>query len=236
MDENVFRFKEFEIQHFISTIKIGTDSVLLGAWVDVCKIGNILDIGTGCGLIALMLAQRSNAIIDAIDIDESCHNESKLNFAKSKWSNRLNSILCSLQEYSLICPQKYDLIVSNPPFYSDSLKSNNNKKNIARHNVTLTFDDIIKGASILLKNEGRLALILPYTEGRNFILEASKNGLFCIRKTNVRTTTKSETKRLLMEFSFDAKAVREDILTIYDSSKKYSVEYISLTKTFYLNM
>lgn len=214
-------------------MKVGTDGVLLGAWSKAIE-GNILDIGTGTGLIALMLAQRTQtALIDAIEIDKLASEETEKNFDNSDWKERLIRINSSIQNYH---PQKkYDIIVSNPPFFINATKAPEATRNNARHTDTLSFDELISSVKRLLANTGIFSLILPLNEANYFIKLALQSKLFLNRKCLVKPNPSKSAKRVLMEFSFSEKEIVEEELTIETENRhEYTKEYISLTKDFYL--
>jgi len=216
-------------------MKVGTDGVMLGAWANCKNTKNILDIGTGTGLIALMLAQMSNANIDAIEIDEVACRQAKENVDKSPWSDRINIINQSYQDFLKTAHKKYDLIVSNPPYFQNSLFAPNEKRTNARHNSNLELDDIINGAKKILNEEGVLSLILPYMEGNMFILKASEKGLYCIRQTKVLPKPNRDPKRLLLEFMKIKKPlIEQEIIIEINKRHEYSEAYKNLTKDFYL--
>ena len=217
-------------------MKVGTDGVLLGAWVDVNGSNHILDIGTGTGLIALMLAQRNkNAQIKTIDIDENCVLQAQQNVASSPFSKRIEIEHKSFQEYANESQQKFDLIVSNPPFFQNSLKSPNSSRNFARHDSTLSFIDIIAEGSLLLKDRGRLAFVLPYDFKQQVLDEALKANLVVHRMTNVFPLPHKPAKRLLIELGKDDAERVESNLTIELCRHCYSDEFMALTKEFYLD-
>ena len=233
-----FKFKQFTIQQERSAMKIGTDGVLLGAWVSLeGNLYSILDIGAGTGILALQMAQRSfTETIDAIEIDENAFEECVENFEASPWGDRLFCYHASAQEYAEEIDIKYDLIVSNPPFYNDEYKADNEARNTARFTETLPFQDLVIIVSKLLSDKGVFALILPRKEEAYFIKLASKVGLFPKRICRVKGNATSEVKRSLIEFSFQKKdAIFED-LTIEISRHHYTKEYQDLVKDFYLKM
>ena len=235
MPATTFQFKQFHVHHDQCAMKVGTDGVLLGSWVDIKNEKNILDIGTGTGLIALMMAQKSNARIDAIDIDVDAFQQARINVTHSPWLNRIQVYLCSLQYYALNPKFKYDLVVSNPPYFIDAAKSVTPARNVARHtDETLSFDDLISGAIQLLQPEGRFCLILPCKEEHIFFQKAFNKGLYCNRITRVKTKKEKQEKRLLMEFSFIKKPVRDELIIIQEDDLHFTSEYIELTKDYYL--
>ncbi|MFC2150997.1 tRNA1(Val) (adenine(37)-N6)-methyltransferase [Bacteroidota bacterium] len=235
MPNKYFKFKQFTIYQDKCAMKVGTDGVLLGAWAN-CEYGNeFLDIGTGTGLIALMLAQRSNATIDALEIDQSACVQANENVKESPWKERINVINNSIQEFTKSSIKKYDLIVSNPPYFQNSLFAPDEKRTDARHNSNLQYEDIINGAINLVKDDGRLSLILPYLEGNMFILKAVEYGLYCIRQTKVLPKPNREPKRLLLEFMKIKKPlIEQEIIIELNKRHEYSEAYKNLTKDFYL--
>jgi len=233
-----FKFKQFTIQQDRCAMKIGTDGVLLGAWVSlVNNPESILDIGAGTGIISLQLAQRSFAeTIEAIEIDEGAFEQSVENFETSPWGDRLFCYHASAQEFASEVEEEYDLIISNPPFYSDDYKSDNKSRNTARFTDSLPFRDLVIVAFQFLSEKGIFALILPRKEEENFISIASEVGLFPKRICRVKGTATSEVKRSLLEFSFEKNDVEIEELTIEISRHNYTKEYIELVKDFYLKM
>ncbi|OFX23535.1 MAG: tRNA (adenosine(37)-N6)-methyltransferase TrmM [Bacteroidetes bacterium GWA2_31_9b] len=235
MPNNYFKFKQFTIHQDKCAMKVGTDGVLLGAWVKCDEAATVLDIGTGTGLIALMIAQRSNALIDAIEIDADACVQAKENIDKSPWKNRINIINQPFQDYANDTDKKYDLIVSNPPYFQNSLNAPDEQRSKARHNKELELIEIISGASKLLSDNGTLSIILPYIEGVLFIANAAENGLYCVRQTNVLPKPKAATKRLLLEFQKTKKTVINQDLVIESGNRhEYSDSYKDLTRDFYL--
>ena len=201
----MFSFKQFNISQDRCAMKVGTDGVLLGAWAPIFhQPYNILDIGAGTGLIALMLAQRSSAEqIDAIEIDEDAYEQCVENFEKSNWNDRLFCYHAGLDEYTdeLFEEEEYDLIVSNPPFYSENYSSGDEKRDQARFQDALPFDELIESAQALLSNNGIFAVIIPYKEEERFIQLAKSIGLFLLKTTRVKGTIESENEfEMLKEF------------------------------------
>ena len=216
-------------------MKVGTDGVLLGAWANCENSKSILDIGTGTGLIALMLAQRSNAIIDAVEIDESACLQAKENVEKTTWKDSIQILNLPFQEFCRSTNAKYDLIVSNPPYFQNSLFAPDKKRTDARHNSNLELEELLDGALELLTEDGALSLILPYLEGNFFILKASEKNLYCTRQTKVLPKPGRESKRLLLEFMKIKKPlVEQEIIIELNKRHEYSDAYKNLTKEFYL--
>ena len=219
-------------------MKIGTDGVLLGAWVSLKNNPfSILDIGAGTGIIALQLAQRSHAeMIDALEIDENAYEQCVDNFENSQWGDRLFCYHASLEEFVEEIEDKYDLIISNPPFYSEDYKTSNEIRDIARFNDALPFDELIESASLLLSDEGVFAVIIPRKEEENFIKMALEVNLFPNRICRVRGTESSEEKRSMLEFSFEKISPKIENLTIETSRHNYTEDYKNLVQDFYLKM
>jgi len=208
-------------------MKVGTDGVFLGAWVSLSgKERTILDAGTGTGVIALMMAQRSSvASVFAIDIDPASIEEAAENFIASPWPERLSAKLCDFREWD----SPVDLIVCNPPFFTNALKAPQERRTLARHNDTLTHSDLVEGALRCLTADGRLAVVLPCDEASSLLKLAAGAGLFPARICNLRTSPGKAPKRTLLELSAKKTppAVPEEIVI-------ESEEYKSLTRDFYL--
>ena len=233
MPKSVFAFKQFRIKQDKRLMKVSTDSVLLGAWADTEKAKKILDIGTGTGIIALMLAQRSSAIIDAIDICPDACTQAKENFSKSKWEKRLNIHCIPLQK--LASKKKYDVIVSNPPFFPCPKTHIGKDGAQARFTHKLSLAELADGVVRLLSPKGSFYVILPIHEGAYFTNEAEKRKLFLTDYTWVKTTNRKRfPKRILMHFEFSAKQMQEDKLLIIQNDNRFTQEYKELTKDYYL--
>jgi tRNA1Val (adenine37-N6)-methyltransferase len=234
MANNYFNFKQFSICQDKSAFKVGTDGVLLGACADIEGVRSILDIGTGTGLISLMLAQRCPAEITAIEPDEGSFKQTCENVSRSLWPERIRVVHTTIQNFD---PEevKFDLIVTNPPYFIDSLKNPDPRKSAARHADSLTPDEILKGVLKFMNEDGSLQLILPYVEGNIFIAEASKYGLYCNSILKIRPLPSSEIRRLILKFSKIQKKPVESFLTIEHGRRhEFTQEYINLTKEFYL--
>ena len=220
-------------------MKIGTDGVLLGAWTPIENNPfSILDIGTGTGIIALMLAQRSSANqIDALEIDEDAFEQATDNFENSPWSDRLFCFHAGLDEFVEEPEDEYDLIVSNPPFYSEDYKSNNDQRNLARFQDAMPFEDLIEAAALLLSENGIFSVIIPFKEEESFSALAAAYELFPLKITHVKGSPTSQIKRSLLAFSRNkTQNFPIDELVIETERHIYTPDYIALTKDFYLKM
>jgi len=219
-------------------MKVGTDGVLLGAWAPVDhRPFSILDIGAGTGLIALMLAQRSHAEqIDGIEIDDDAYEQAVDNFENSPWGDRLFCYHAGLDEFMDEPEDEYDLIVSNPPFYTDGYFSGDEQRDKARFTESLPFEDLIEASALLLSEHGVLAVIIPFKEEEKLIALAKQNELYPFKITHVKGTPATEVKRSLIAFSRFKKETAIDELTIELERHKYTDEYILLTQDFYLKM
>jgi len=233
-----FQFKAFKIQHNQTAHKVGTDAVLLGAWTSLeHQPQHILDIGAGSGVLALMMAQRSNAeCIDAVEINPLAYEECVQNFEDSIWNDRLFCYHGDVQSLAQEPEMTYGLIVSNPPFFDTTEKSECKNRNQARTKETLTATDLIKSVKKMLKINGEFSVILPFYEHEKFIASAKTEGLFINRITQVKGHKKSSFKRSLMQFSLMEKAVKKNQLTLEISRHVYTDEYKALVKDFYLKL
>ncbi len=221
--------------HDKCAMKVGTDGILLGAWASAISPKTILDIGTGSGVIAIMMAQKFDAVIDAIEIEQDSFLQAEENIRNCKWYNRISIYNTSFQDFFKTSQTKYDLIVCNPPFFTNSLKSKGEGRTIARHNDSLPFRELIEGASKLLSEEGCFCVVLPIEDGANFVSIASTFGLNLVEQVNVKPNYEKPTKRLLLKFQFRNKSLTETTLCIEtDQRHHYSDDYKQLTSDFYL--
>lgn len=234
---NFFQFKQFRIVQERSAMKVGMDGVLLGSWTDASKAKRILDIGTGTGLIALMMAQKnSTAQIDAIEIDQEALNEAILNFQQSPWNDRIWVECSSFQDFAEQTDWKYDMIVSNPPFFAeDGLKAPVQKRAQARHSDSLPLSVLVSGASKVLTEKGRIALVLPIESLPEIEQVSASNKLFISRLCRVKPNPKKPDFRILIEMTNEECPIMEENLMIeFEKHHDYTPEYRELTKDFYL--
>jgi tRNA1Val (adenine37-N6)-methyltransferase len=236
---STFKFKQFSVQQDRCAMKIGTDAVLLGAW---CPIDNnpfsVLDIGAGTGILSLMLAQRSNAEqIDSIEIDEEAYEQCVENFENSTWSDRLFCFHAGLDEFVDEPEDEYDIIISNPPFYSEDYKTDSSQRNLARFQDALPFEDLIEATDLLLSENGIFAVIIPYKEEERFIDLCAEVELFPVKVTRIKGSHTTPIVRSLLAFKrYELSVLTADELVIEISRHEYTDDYINLTKDFYLKM
>jgi len=232
MSNNYFRFKQFTVLQERSAFRVGTDGVLLGACAEIHGSERVLDIGTGTGLIALMLAQRSDAEIVAIEPHYDSFLEASKNAGNSKWKERISVENCGLRSY--YPGNGFDLIVTNPPYFIGSLKNPDPVKSGTRHNISLTHTDILEGSIRLLNEEGTLQLILPYSEGNIFIAEAAGYGLYCSSILKIKPVPSGKIIRLILSFSRKRTKPAEKFLVIETGTRHdYTQDYMNLTRDFY---
>jgi tRNA1Val (adenine37-N6)-methyltransferase len=232
-----FQFKQFSVEDERSSMRVGTDSVLLGSWIKAGNFSKILDIGTGCGVIALMMAQKCNAIITALDIDEDSVSQASDNFQKSPWKSRMKALHSTFQDFSHSNHDKFDLIISNPPYFTGSLKPHLKSRSIARHNDQLNPHDLLKGVTRILSPTGKFFLILPAEVAISFQELAKEYNLYLFSQLQVKSKPGTKPKRIAMEFSFSVPVVviSEEII-IRNEDNSFTEACRGLTKDFYLDM
>ncbi len=232
-----FSFKQFTVFQDKCAMKVGIDGVLLGAWTPVVSAKKVLDIGTGTGLIALMLAQRNNAEITAIDIEPNAVLQASENVRNSPWIDSIQVLESSLQDFSDNTSEQYDLIVSNPPYFVNSLKASSENRSTARHTDSLTHEELILSSKKLLTKTGRICLILPVNEGFQCVEFAGKQNLYCTKNVRVFPKPDANVKRLLLEFSLmQSEQIESEIIIESELRHHYSPEFTELVKDFYLKL
>jgi len=237
MSNPYFKFKRFTVFHDRCAMKVGTDGVLLGAWANVRDAAQILDIGTGTGLIALMVAQRNpTAKIQAIDIDADAVGQAEKNIQDSPFASRISVSKSSLQDLALSMQPKFDAIVCNPPFFENSLKPSVRQRSLARHSESLPMEELLRASKKLLSERGAISLILPSGNLQKTKTICEELSLHIVRHTTVKSLPDSPPKRALLEISPHFKDLVENEITIETSLREYSDEYIRLTRDFYLKM
>ena len=237
MANDSFAFKKFTVKQDKCAMKVNTDAVLLGAWVIPNGSRHILDVGTGTGVIALMIAQKTDARILAIDIDKEATEQARLNVSESYFPN-VEVQHITFQELAEKSQEKFNLIVSNPPYFTDSLKSKDQNRTIARHNEQLPFEELLSGVKKILDPKGKFCLILPTKEAIHFRELAETKGLHLSKLLRITTRRENETeKRHIMQFEFKPSEFSESTLVIEEGDEpgKYTKEYKELTRDYYLN-
>lgn len=229
-----FKFKQFVVNQEDCAMKVGTDGVLLGAWFEFPDGGSVLDIGTGTGLVALMAAQRGAGKVIAVEIDEKAALQAERNVEESPWKGIMQVVCTDIAKFNQNVEQ-FDAIACNPPFFRDSLRSPDEVRSKARHNDTLSYENLADSVVRLLKDDGSFSLILPFDMANAFILIAAKRGLYLSRRTNVITREGVTPKRVLLELAKRQITVAEEnSLIMFDSDNKETLEYTILVKDFYL--
>ena len=231
-----FIFKQFKVEQDQVAMKVGTDGVLVGAWVDIEGANDALDIGTGSGVIALILAQRMNeqAKIHTIDVDEKAILQAGINFELSPWPNKFVMHNSSIQEFAQRANERFDLIISNPPFFTGGMLSENNDRNDVRHTTKLPHGDLLLAVSKLLRSTGSLAIVLPYLQGLRFIEISESYRFYPTRITDVKSRTDKPIERLLIQFKKEKLPITYEELVIHSEGEEFSSRYKEITQEFYL--
>lgn len=230
-----FQFKQFSVDDSRCAMKIGTDGCLLGAWADVSGAEKILEIGTGSGVVAMMLAQRSNATIDTVEIDTDAYKQATDNFIRCPWTGRLKAFHTSIQEYVKSCKTKYDIIVSSPPYFADSLKTKDHKRRLARHTDSLSFQELVSCAKRLLNDDGRFCVIIPSESAENLVNTALIEGLYKTSILQIRPKVDAEIIRSLIQFELQKLPTTSEELAILEADGKgYTNQYQQLTNNYYI--
>ena len=235
----LFKFKQFQLNQDRCAMKIGTDGVLLGAWVEVTATNSILDIGTGTGVIALMLAQRNaTAHVLGIEPDPESAVQAEENCTQSPWADRLKIVASTIQDFSKTTEQTFDLIVSNPPFFTGGTLSATQNKNNVRHTLKLPHGELFDAVRRILSKKGRFCVVLPLIEGLRFKDLGKSYGFYCTKVTKIIPRDGKPVERLLLQFEREPNTLVQDSLVIQLDEKRhnYTEEYIALTKAFYLFM
>ena len=236
MDCRPFFFKKFGMFHHRSTMRVGTDAVLFAQWVGVSSFDNVLDIGTGSGIIPMILSQKGTGSVDAVELDADSYEEAKQNFSISAWSEKLKVFNSDVRIYADEVEKKYDLIVSNPPFYASDVKPIKEKKIMARHVSTLSFKDLLLSAKKMMNENSRFALVLPFYESRLFIKEAELQGFYLQKEMHIIPIEGKDANRVNMQFVLkEVDSVETENFTIRNKDYSYTEEYREFLKDYYLD-
>ena len=230
---NDFSFKQFTIQQNLCAMKVTTDACLLGAIVDATGANHILDIGTGSGLLSLMVAQKFNCLVSAVELDNAACEQAQINFDNSPWSDRIQLHQKSIQTYAATCKQHFDCIISNPPFFDSSLKCPDKKRNLARHTDALSFGELASAISTLLTPEGQSWILLPVVSSQHFQEQATKAGLHIEKIIQIRSTSRHQPHRHILIAGKQNKLPEEALLTIHDETPGYSASVENIMHPFY---
>ena len=235
-DARPFHFKHFSLYHHRSTMKVGTDAILLGRWVEVSPTDIVLDIGTGCGLLPLMLSQKGVAHVDAVDIDKASVEEATVNFKASQWREHLKAYCSDIVDFQT--DNRYDLVVSNPPFFNRFSKCDSERKSRARHNdAGLTYATICREVCRLMQPTGRLALVLPLDVSTDFLQTAEQFGLCHRKRMTIIPIVGKEPNRVNLELTFGKSAeVQEETFVIRDTNMQFTPQYREFLKDYYLGL
>jgi tRNA1Val (adenine37-N6)-methyltransferase len=236
MSNNFFNFKQFTIQQQHCAMKVCTDACLFGAWISanatISSAHSILDIGTGTGLLSLMMAQQSEALIDAVEIDEAAAQQAKLNFEASPWKERLNLIKGDIKKVAFT--KKYDLVFSNPPFFANHLKSEDSQKNLALHSDALNLEELLLVVANVLADDGKFAVLLPTQQAEDFEKMAAAHALYVEEEVWVKQTVKHPWFRVFLLFCRQPCTTVHIEITIKDEHNNYPKEFVALLKDYYL--
>jgi tRNA1Val (adenine37-N6)-methyltransferase len=232
-DKSVFHFKQFAVKHNATALKVTTDAVVFGSWIDFSGASKILDIGTGSGILALMAAQKSaNAAICAIEIDTKAAAEAAYNFQQSKWSNRFKVLNCDFNDF--YTEEQFDVIISNPPYFQEALVSKNDNVAVAKHTVSLSHSQLLHGTSKLLAEHGKAFFVLPFSIHEQFCILAKSFGLYCNHLTSVSSSVDKSPYLAMVSLEKKQKSIDKEHFYLFEQNGAKSVEYQSLSADFYL--
>ncbi|MDF7680178.1 tRNA1(Val) (adenine(37)-N6)-methyltransferase [Enterobacteriaceae bacterium ESL0689] len=238
LPRNGFTFKQFFVAHNRCAMKVGTDGILLAAWAPIFQVQHILDIGTGSGLLALMLAQRTieSVGIDAVELDEQAACQAQENIMASPWSTRINVYHADIQQWQPVATRRYELIVSNPPFFAAGIPCATSQRDLARYTTTLNHITLLNCAAEWITEEGYFCVVLPVDIGHDFARHAQAMGWHLRLRTEVAENDQRPSHRVLQAFSPKAGECFHDRMVIRRPDKQYSADFIALTEQFYLFM
>ena len=235
-DARPFHFKHFSLYHHRSTMKVGTDAILLGRWTEVKPLDVVLDVGTGCGLLPLMLSQKGVAHVDAVDIDKASIDEATINFEASQWHEHLKAFCIDIVDFQT--DKKYDLIVSNPPYFNRFSKCDSERKSRARHNdAGLSYATICQEVGRLMQPDGRFALVLPADVSMEFLDTAERYGLYLHKRMTIVPIAGKEPNRVNLELGFEkSDNIFVETFVIRDADKRFTAQYNEFLKDYYLGL
>jgi len=231
-DTRPFHLKQFSLLHHQSSMKVGTDALLLGIWTDLSGATRILDIGAGCGILALLAAARSKARVDAVELDKASFKEASGNFLNTTFRTRLHAFHDDFNHFTSVINHKYDLVMSNPPFFINDMRAREKKRNDARHGDRLNYEDLCRGASAILNKDGRFCLVLPNDESRIFLQIAKKYKLYVNRQLLIIPKRGLQHNRINLELSFYNTPVTSDEFVIRETDGAFTHQYIQFFKDY----
>jgi tRNA1Val (adenine37-N6)-methyltransferase len=234
--QTTFTCKQFSVIQEKSALKVGTDAILLGAFTEHSHSAQILDIGTGTGILSLMMAQKfPNASIHAIDVDSDACADASLNFSQSSWAGNMTCFHIDLHEFAIQSSLQYDIIICNPPFFHQSLLSLENKKNIARHSISLSPEILFEHCSKLLSAHGIISVIIPYTDAHRYLEIAHRFLLYPCKEVHISALPNRNANRIILCFSRTFQVPEKISFCIRNENHEYSTEYSNCVKDFLLN-
>ena len=234
--DRIFRFKQFSLTDKASAMKIGMDAVLLGAYSGRLNFKTALDIGCGCGILSLMLAQEGQGSVYAIDVDENAAAEASLNFQNSPWNDQLLSEKISVQDFVEKSDQKFDKIICNPPYFQNSLKSTTKGRNIARHSESLSFTDLSNAVARLISIDGHFDVIIPFDSAEKMEKHMLDEGLNLQSQLLIRNREGEKPIRIIQRYSKgEQMGLKCSSLVIFDYNGDYSDHFVALTRHYYYN-
>jgi len=235
-DTRPFHFQQFSLFHHRSTMKVGTDAVLLGIRTNLNGVGEVLDIGTGCGIIPLLLAARDTEVrVDAVDLDAASFKEASENFLRAPFANRLKAFHADIKCFIPEAGKKYDLVISNPPFFINDRRPQRTGRKLARHTDSLRYDQLVAAVLRFVKPEGRFSVVLPYRESKVFLDIAEQSGLHLHYRLLIFPKPCKEPNRVNLLLSFSATVLRTEKFIIRNEDGSFTRQYLDTVKDFYLS-
>ncbi len=235
-DTRPFHFKQFSLSHHHSTMKVGTDAVLLGIWMELDGVKEVLDVGTGCGILPLLLAARKASVqVDAVELDEASAREASENFRLSPFAGRLQIFHADINNFVPDAGKKYDLVISNPPFFVNDQRPEKKSRQMARHSDTLSYEQLAKAGERLLKQQGRFAVVLPYCESRLFLKAAAEAGLHLHKQMLIFPRPCKEPNRVNLLLGFSVAVPQTEKFIIRQENGIFTQEYLDMVKNYYLS-
>ena len=236
-NDRLFHLKPFSLSHHQSTMKVGTDAMILGLWTEVSNAKTILEVGAGCGIISLLIASRSKAFIDVVELDEASFIEAKKNFKQSPYFHRLRLFHADFNNFSQHPEKKYDLIISNPPFFVNDMRPEDDRRKTARHGDLLSFEQLSDKAAKLLSPKGKMSIVLPYDESRLFLKSALENKFHLQKQLLIFPKRGQQPNRVNLQLGFDKpENIHTDQFTIREDDGTFTSQYVQFLKDYYIGL